>query len=33
MEEQIRKFLFNPTVGGIVALLIGIAIIWTIIKI
>ncbi len=33
MEEQIRKFLFNPTVGKIVALLIGIAIIWTIIKI
>ncbi len=33
MEEQMRKFLFNPTVGKIVALLIGIAIIWTIIKI
>ena len=33
MEEQIRKFLFNPTVGKIVTLLIGIAIIWTIIKI
>ncbi len=33
MEEQIKKFLFNPTVGKIVTLLIGIAIIWTIIKI
>lgn len=32
MEDQIRKFLFNPTVGKIVALCIGVAIIWTVIK-
>ena len=32
MEEQIKKFLFNPTVGKIVAVLIGIAVIWIIIK-
>ncbi len=33
MEEQIRKFLFNPTIGKIVAFLIGIAIIWTVINV
>lgn len=33
MEEYIRKFLFNPAVGKIVALLIGVAIIWAIIKV
>ncbi|MEO6290449.1 MAG: mechanosensitive ion channel domain-containing protein [Ginsengibacter sp.] len=32
MDEQIQKFLFNPTVGKIVTIFIGIAIIWTIIK-
>ena len=32
MEEQIQKFLFNPTVGKIVSILIGVAIIWLIIK-
>ncbi len=32
MEEQIQKFLFDPTVGKIVTIFIGIAIIWLIIK-
>ncbi len=32
MEEQITKFLFNPTVGKIVAVFIGVVIIWGIIK-
>jgi small-conductance mechanosensitive channel len=32
MEEQIQKFLFNPVVGKIVTIFIGIAIIWLIIK-
>ncbi|NKI27597.1 mechanosensitive ion channel [Arenibacter sp. 6A1] len=32
MEEQIQKFLFNPTVGKIAAIFIGTAIIWLIIK-
>lgn len=32
MDEEIKKLLFNPLVGKIVGLCIGIAIIWTIIK-
>ena len=32
MENQIQKFLFNPTVGKIVTVFIGIAIIWVLIK-
>ena len=32
MDEQIKKLLFNPTVGRIVAIFIGIAIIWILIK-
>ncbi len=32
MEEELKKFLFNPTVGKIVAFFIGIAIIWLVIK-
>lgn len=32
MDEQIKQFLFNPTVGRIVTILVGIAIIWTIVK-
>lgn len=32
MEELIQKFLFNPTVGKIVAIFIGIVIIWIIVK-
>ncbi|SHJ81101.1 Small-conductance mechanosensitive channel [Arenibacter nanhaiticus] len=32
MEEQIQKFLFNPTMGKITAIFIGTAIIWLIIK-
>lgn len=32
MEELIQKFLFNPTIGRIVAVFIGIAIIWVIVK-
>ncbi len=32
MDDQIKKFLFNPTVGKIVTVFIGIAIIWLIIK-
>lgn len=32
MEELIQKFLFNPTVGKIVAIFIGIGIIWVIVK-
>ncbi len=32
MEEQLEKFLFNPTVGKIAAIFIGVAIIWLIIK-
>jgi len=33
MEEEIKKFLFDPTVGKIAAILIGAAIIWIIIKV
>lgn len=32
MDEEIKKLLFNPTVGRIVIIFIGIAIIWTLIK-
>ncbi len=32
MEEQIQQFLFNPTVGKIVTIFIGVAVIWLIIK-
>ncbi len=32
MDEQIQKILFNPTVGKIVTIFIGIAVIWLIIK-
>lgn len=32
MDEQIQKYLFNPTVGKIVTIFIGIAVIWLIIK-
>ncbi len=32
MEEQLKKILFNPTVGRIATIIIGIAIIWIIIK-
>jgi small-conductance mechanosensitive channel len=32
MEEQIKKFLFDPTIGKIATILIGAAIIWVIIK-
>jgi small-conductance mechanosensitive channel len=32
MEEQIQQYLFNPTVGKIVTLFIGIAIIWMLVK-
>ena len=32
MEEQIQKFLFNPTVGKIATIIIGVAVIWLIIK-
>jgi small-conductance mechanosensitive channel len=32
MEEQIQQFLFNPVVGKIATLLIGIAVIWLINK-
>jgi len=32
MDEEIKKFLFNPTVGRIATILIGIAVIWIIIK-
>ncbi len=32
MDEQIRQFLFNPTVGKIAAIFIGIAVIWIIIQ-
>jgi hypothetical protein len=32
MEEQIKKLLFDPTVGKIATILIGVAIIWLIIK-
>ncbi len=32
MEEQIQQFLFNPVVGKIVTIFIGIAVIWLIIK-
>lgn len=32
MDEQIKEFLFNPTVGKIVTILVGIAVIWSIIK-
>jgi small-conductance mechanosensitive channel len=32
MEDQIREFLFNPTIGKIATIIIGIAIIWLIVK-
>ncbi|MBK0378423.1 mechanosensitive ion channel family protein [Mucilaginibacter segetis] len=32
MEQQLKEFLFNPTIGKIVTLLVGTAIIWVIIK-
>ncbi len=32
MEEQVQKFLFDPTVGKIVTIFIGVAVIWIIIK-
>jgi len=32
MEEEIKKYLFNPTVGKLVAIFIGVAIIWLILK-
>ncbi|WP_373548479.1 hypothetical protein [Haliscomenobacter sp.] len=32
MEEQIQKILFNPTVGKIATIFIGVAVIWLIIK-
>ncbi len=32
MDDQIQKFLFNPTVGKIVTIFIGVAVIWAIIK-
>ena len=32
MENQIREFLFNPTIGKIATIIIGIAIIWLIVK-
>ena len=32
MDEEFKKFLFNPTVGKLVAVFIGIAIIWLILK-
>jgi len=32
MDEQLKQLLFNPTVGKIVTVLIGIAVIWAIIK-
>jgi hypothetical protein len=32
MEDQIKELLFNPIVGKIAAILIGIAVIWMIIK-
>jgi len=33
MENQIREFLFNPTIGKIATIIIGIAIIWLIVKV
>ncbi len=33
MEEQITKFLFNPTIGKLVAIFIGVTVIWGLIKI
>ena len=33
MEEQIKSFLFNPTVGKIATIFIGVAVIWIIIKV
>lgn len=33
MDEQIQKFLFNPTVGKIVTILVGTALLWVIIKV
>ncbi len=32
MEDQVAQFLFNPTIGKIVSVFVGIAIIWVIIK-
>ena len=33
MEEEIKAFLYNPTVGKLVTLAVGVAIIWIIIKV
>lgn len=33
MEQELQKYLFNPTVGKLVTLCIGIAIIWVIVKV
>jgi small-conductance mechanosensitive channel len=33
MEEEIQKYLYNPTVGKIVTFLIGVAVIWMLIKV
>ncbi|MBC5838880.1 mechanosensitive ion channel family protein [Flavobacterium muglaense] len=33
MEEQIQEYLYNPTVGKIVTFLVGVALIWTLIKV
>jgi small-conductance mechanosensitive channel len=33
MEEEIKNFLFNPTVGKIVSIIVGVAVIWIIIKV
>jgi len=32
MDEQVQNFLFNPIVGKIATIFIGIAVIWLIIK-
>jgi uncharacterized membrane protein YidH (DUF202 family) len=32
MEEEIQKYLYNPTVGKLVTFIIGVAIIWILIK-
>lgn len=33
MEEQIQEYLYNPTMGKIVTFLVGVALIWTLIKV
>ena len=33
MQEFINKYLFDPTIGKIVTLVIGIAVIWVIVKV